>query len=198
MCNAWNHSSNCPCGFGGSGSGGLRIYNLNTINDFLHNSRLVGKAKFKYQLHSSIKTEEAETYPRKCWWCGDSVFYHTNGYGDTVLFDSLGKPWQVHSCWTQYWEEEKEKRKKYELCYPSRKFDAPLEKPLVIKKPEEVSFFDFDQTRFKHDIKLLIFLGAIQSIKSAEIALNEYNLAAQMGISIEDLQLEYGHFYRRS
>lgn len=39
------------------------------------------------------------TYPTKCWWCGQEVFFHTNGFGDAVLFDSLGWPWEVHSCW---------------------------------------------------------------------------------------------------
>lgn len=39
------------------------------------------------------------TYPTTCWWCGTDVFFHTNGNGDAVLFDSLGWPWQIHSCW---------------------------------------------------------------------------------------------------
>ena len=32
-----------------------------------------------------------------CWWCGRQVYYHTNGNGDSVLFDELGKPWPIHS-----------------------------------------------------------------------------------------------------
>jgi hypothetical protein len=31
--------------------------------------------------------------------CGRQVFAHTNGYGDFVLFDSLGWPWPVHNCY---------------------------------------------------------------------------------------------------
>lgn len=39
------------------------------------------------------------TYPTSCWWCGCPVYFHTNGYGDSVLFDALGKPWTRHHCW---------------------------------------------------------------------------------------------------
>jgi hypothetical protein len=31
--------------------------------------------------------------------CGEEVFAHTNGFGDFVLFDSLGLPWPVHDCY---------------------------------------------------------------------------------------------------
>jgi hypothetical protein len=42
------------------------------------------------------------TYPTTCWWCGEMVFFHTNGNGDCVLFDELGWPWQVHICWERH------------------------------------------------------------------------------------------------
>ncbi len=31
--------------------------------------------------------------------CGKEVFAHTNGYGDFVLFDRLGWPWEIHDCY---------------------------------------------------------------------------------------------------
>jgi len=31
--------------------------------------------------------------------CGAETFAHTNGDGDFVLFDSLGPPWPIHSCY---------------------------------------------------------------------------------------------------
>jgi hypothetical protein len=31
--------------------------------------------------------------------CGEHVFAHTNGFGDFVLFDSLGWPWPIHECY---------------------------------------------------------------------------------------------------
>ncbi|QBQ53834.1 hypothetical protein [Nitrosococcus wardiae] len=42
------------------------------------------------------------TYPTSCWWCGEEVFFHSNGSGDCVLFDKLGWPWQVHACWEEH------------------------------------------------------------------------------------------------
>ena len=35
-----------------------------------------------------------------CYTCGAVVFFHTNGNGDVVFFDSLGKPWPRHPCLT--------------------------------------------------------------------------------------------------
>ena len=42
------------------------------------------------------------TWPTSCFisgGCGQSVFAHTNGDGDFVLFDDLGPPWPVHDCY---------------------------------------------------------------------------------------------------
>ena len=47
------------------------------------------------------------TYHTTCWWCGGGVFFHTNGNGDSVLFDELGWPWMVHACWEQYRTEQR-------------------------------------------------------------------------------------------
>ena len=44
-----------------------------------------------------------------CWWCGESVFYHTNGHGDSVLFDELNPPWPVHPCWIMHKESRSER-----------------------------------------------------------------------------------------
>lgn len=31
--------------------------------------------------------------------CGKTVYAHTNGHGDFVLFDALGWPWNIHDCY---------------------------------------------------------------------------------------------------
>ncbi len=36
------------------------------------------------------------THPTQCPVCGEIFFFHTNGNGDCVFFDSLGKPWPKH------------------------------------------------------------------------------------------------------
>ncbi|OKH47997.1 hypothetical protein NIES30_10840 [Phormidium tenue NIES-30] len=43
--------------------------------------------------------------------CGQQVFYHTNGNGDSVYFDNIGWPWEVHDCWAKYWKEEQTRRR---------------------------------------------------------------------------------------
>src|SRR5262245_56280444 len=42
------------------------------------------------------------TWPTSCFidgGCGETVFAHTNGFGDFVLFDDLGPPWPIHECY---------------------------------------------------------------------------------------------------
>lgn len=41
------------------------------------------------------------TFFTSCWWCGDDVYFHRNENGGCVLFDELGVPWPVHSCWNE-------------------------------------------------------------------------------------------------
>lgn len=40
-----------------------------------------------------------KTYPTTCRDCQASIFFHTNGFGDVVLFDVLGPPWSIHPCY---------------------------------------------------------------------------------------------------
>src|SRR5450631_3805924 len=47
------------------------------------------------------------TYPTACKDCGDRVFFHTNGFGDGVIFDSLGPPWPVHACYEERRDQER-------------------------------------------------------------------------------------------
>lgn len=81
-----NHYPWCTCGWciGGGGGGGQG-----------------------YSSFPTFQTDEARTYRTTCWWCGAEVYYHTNGYGDSVLFDSLGSPWEVHGCWEEYRDQTK-------------------------------------------------------------------------------------------
>lgn len=38
-------------------------------------------------------------YNTICWWCDEPVFFYRNEYGGCALFDMLGWPWPIHSCW---------------------------------------------------------------------------------------------------
>ncbi|HIK14190.1 MAG TPA: hypothetical protein IGS53_02645 [Leptolyngbyaceae cyanobacterium M33_DOE_097] len=94
MCNAWNHSPECNCGWGGAwygNTGGGGWGGGNTGGG-------VWGGSFSY----AIGHGDPETRLISCWWCGAAVYYHSNGWGDSVLFDGLGKPWPVHECWQKY------------------------------------------------------------------------------------------------
>lgn len=59
-----------------------------------------------------VHTPETRLSP--CPWCRYPVYYHTNGYGDSVYFDELGVPWTIHSCWKDYWESQNIEQSKLE------------------------------------------------------------------------------------
>lgn len=108
MCNAWNHPPDCNCGWGGdTGGGGFSRSNAS----FNLSSLLSQSSTYKATLQRTLSPElrSAETRRTACWWCGALVYYHTNGYGDSVLFDDLGHPWQVHHCWLEHRKKQKQK-----------------------------------------------------------------------------------------
>lgn len=89
MCNAWNHSAGCMCGWGGEGhlgssSGGNFGYYA---------------APTPVRSWDLERDTEALTHPTACWWCGEPVYFHRSETGGCVLFDELGPPWPVHPCW---------------------------------------------------------------------------------------------------
>ena len=40
----------------------------------------------------------SRTFPMRCKYCGEQVFFFTCDHGSKVFFDSLGAPWHVHQC----------------------------------------------------------------------------------------------------
>lgn len=160
MCNAWNHGPGCNCGWGGGSYGGSGTV---SVSAGLGNS-----------LANEIK--DAETYPTTCWWCGEMVFYHTNGFGDSVLFDSLGSPWRVHSCWKNYWDKERIQRQ-------GEKHSNSVDNSVILRT------LDGKQK------KRLILAGAIQSISKTQNFVTEEQVASRLGISLEKLREGYSHLY---
>lgn len=91
MCNAWNHSASCRCGWGGDGHLGQRTYGNLTGYDgrnFFSTSR-----SRKVGTHDSFVVANA-----KCPVCKESVFFYQSEFGGRVFFDSLGWPWPKHPC----------------------------------------------------------------------------------------------------
>lgn len=158
MCNAWNHSPSCNCDWGGGSYG-----STGRVSTSLSNS-----------LANEIK--DAETYPTTCWWCGETVFYHTNGFGDSVLFDSLGSPWRVHSCWKNYWDKERLQRQ-------DKKHSNTVENSVILRT------LDGKQK------KRLILAGAIKSVNKTQNCVTEEQVASRLGISLEKLRAGYSHLY---
>jgi len=162
MCNAWNHPPNCNCGWGGS----------NYVNPNVGRNKSLCATRI-----------EPKTYTTPCPWCGQDVYYHTNGYGDSVYFDSLGYPWQIHGCFKDHLE-----NKKTSKHQPPKKLTG--------------NFFNKDISIQKR----LILIGIAQQIKDIQVeayfrygltifGLKELMLAEAMDISLADLRLFYAHLY---
>jgi hypothetical protein len=76
MCNAFNHSPDCDCGFGGDTGGGGGWQPVSSIWPHRH---------------------EDFTHPTTCPRCGRPVFFVRHN-GGSVWFDELGPPWDKHPC----------------------------------------------------------------------------------------------------
>lgn len=84
MCNSWNHSYECQCGFGGEGHlgknhGSIRMFESNPLNH-------------------RISYESFVNPNAKCPVCNEPVFFYQSPYGGRVFFDELGHPWLKHPC----------------------------------------------------------------------------------------------------
>lgn len=108
MCNAWNHPPSCNCGWGGdTGNYG---YGLSRFNNEVNLSSPFPTSLYQTALDKTLNYQlrSAETRHIPCWWCKLLVYYHTNGYGDSVLFDRLGHPWLVHKCWKEHCQRQRQ------------------------------------------------------------------------------------------
>jgi hypothetical protein len=186
MCNAWNHSPGCRCGWGGEGSSGNGGWNTSTsgwINSsgssgsFSNNILQVIKNRFSpYGSDTSHfdrviqeRENKPKTYKTHCWYCGDEVFYHTNGYGDCVLFDSLGHPWEIHQCWADYCES----KKLGKLCWPKI-----IDLEVNLQKQELIN-------------------GVFNYLISENLGTGLHSLCENLGLEdIDTLKKEYKEFYR--
>ena len=84
MCNSWNHSYNCKCGFGGEG----------------HLGKSYGSTRFFENnfLNHRVSYESFVNPNAKCPVCKEPVFFYQSPYGGRVFFDKLGHPCLKHPC----------------------------------------------------------------------------------------------------
>jgi len=87
MCNAWNHSSDCRCGWGGEDHAGRRV------GSFTFSS------SFAQPVHPTFRSLDSYTRPNsRCPVCRASVFFYQSPNGGKVYFDELGGDWPKHPC----------------------------------------------------------------------------------------------------
>lgn len=92
MCNAYNHSPECDCGWGGQGwpDGDRRGIRL-------------APPPPRPEKECPNYVTLAEYYPYVCYnarcpVCHANVFFYQSPYGGRVFFDELGPPWPKHPC----------------------------------------------------------------------------------------------------
>lgn len=92
MCNAWNHASDCKCGWGGDGHLGRRS---SSSSDYA----LTQSGYYFFDVPSISHFYESYVNPNAaCPVCGEAVFFYQSPHGSRVFFDELGPPWPKHPC----------------------------------------------------------------------------------------------------
>lgn len=85
-CNAWNHSSNCSCGWGGDGHLGRGTLFTDLV-------------RTNITFRTCRELQQGFTNPNsKCPVCKCHVFFFSSPFGGRVFFDELGPPWTKHPC----------------------------------------------------------------------------------------------------
>lgn len=91
MCNAWNHSAACTCGWGGDGHLGRRSHGNQFFDAVVARSYPwvppITQARNSYVIPNAA-----------CPVCGAPVFFYQSPNGGRVFFDELGPPWPKHPC----------------------------------------------------------------------------------------------------
>ena len=103
MCNAWNHSIDCTCGFGGEGHKGGGGYRGRSSFGATPDTYFARPANGLVWRRGNQLEYDSFTIPNaRCPECGALVFFYQSPYGGRVFFDSLGPPWPKHPC-TDNW-----------------------------------------------------------------------------------------------
>jgi hypothetical protein len=184
----YNHYPWCTCGWcsGGNGGGGWATSISSFVNISSQETTFIDEER------------EAKTHLTTCWWCGETVFYHTNGNGDSVLFDSLGWPWEVHSCWADY---SSGRKTKSDVSYTSGIIQYPPKPSLYFKQVID-SYIENSPSTTPEDNHLLL-LGLAKLMDNVRVGdcsifgLSEIELSNQINLSVDELRQVYGRFYTR-
>ncbi len=147
----YNHKPDCSCGW------------------CIKEKKETTSIDLSYGFSNSIAKPISTHYSIQCWWCGDLVHYHSNGYGNCVLFDEYAPPWPVHGC--------------YEIHQQRKKAREAISEQFLKEHNRVNSLHDNDQ-RFIDKV-----LGSFASRPTEE------ELASRLRLSILHLRKYYGHCY---
>jgi hypothetical protein len=93
MCNAWNHSPGCTCGWGGDGHLGRSDGYSSPFHASSGMYYFSDRTTFTSSSYASFVNPNAH-----CPVCHAPVFFYQSPYGGRVFFDELGPPWPKHPC----------------------------------------------------------------------------------------------------
>ena len=93
MCNAWHHSYDCDCGWGGPGHKGSSAgWGGSSYRPSGNYSSTPSYTNVFTTYHSYVNPNA------RCPVCREPVFFYQSPHGGKVFFDELGPPWPKHPC----------------------------------------------------------------------------------------------------
>lgn len=93
MCNAFNHSYDCQCGFGGEDY----VQKIKHPEFYSKNKNIL--QYFNPQANLTNPKKDSLVIPNaKCPICGERVYFYRSPNDGRVYFDELGPPWPKHPC----------------------------------------------------------------------------------------------------
>lgn len=118
LCNSWNHSPWCTCGFGGDGHlghswGGGGNYSCPSPRWMRGRTSIPWLPPKKgviqnVQVYCSYRQSMSELaadlgysvlFPTDCRYCGRRIYLFASPEGGFAIFDEIGIPWPKHQCW---------------------------------------------------------------------------------------------------
>jgi hypothetical protein len=125
---------------------------------------------YGYGISNNVVEVVKKHYKTPCWWCGELVYYHSNGHGDSVLFDEYAPPWPIHGC--------------YQIHQQSKNERKAISNKFVGEDGHARYFHEDDEKSFIREL-----------INSFANPPSEKEAADRLGLSISNLRRHYGHCY---
>ena len=102
MCNAWNHSPSCNCGWGGNGYAGNGNSSSPNVGNFTE-TRIGYQSSGTSFGNTNMRDLAARLghsliFPVTCRYCGADIYLFASPNGGFAVFDHLGIPWPKHWC----------------------------------------------------------------------------------------------------